>query len=297
MGITELNKSGSETKLQLAASYESVGNFLHAIQIYTSLIEEDETNLEFYIRFVNLYQKMGRISEAGKLIDKLVNSVSDNDYAFLFASDFMIRHSYWNKALNIITRIDADNFPIVHYWAGLCCYRLNDHDNARTHLCRAKSFGRQNEFFNRAVLLLAQIEYDGKNYKIAQQYIDEIKNDETENWEVNLLSGKIYLELGMFAHSSKNIQIALNQNKTNPEILSIAVKSFFLNDEPVRSERAFNELMELSDNIPAETYYYYGIVLKKQNEVDKAKDFFHLALKIEPGFEPAIGELNKLKFK
>src|SRR5690606_17723908 len=102
------------------------------------------------------------ISEAEKLINKLVNSVANNDYAFLFACDFMIRHSFWKKALNIITRIDADNFPIIHYWAGLCCYNLEDLDTAKTHLCQAKSFGRRKEFFNRAVLLLAKIEYDQK---------------------------------------------------------------------------------------------------------------------------------------
>lgn len=294
MGINRLNELKFQEKLKLAASYESLENYLHAIQIYTALINEDESYIDTYISFVSLYERMDRIPEAVKVIDRMVKSNPENEYAFLFSAEFYIHYSYWSKALDIIPKIDCQSFPIVDYWFGICYFNLKEFNSARVYL---KNFSIKNidaDYNFGATLLLAKVEYELNNFQIALDYAEKILYFDSENRDLNLLLARIYYKLDMYNHAAQNIEKALKNKKNDSAIIEQAAKIFYKSGELKKAEKLFNLLFETTDQISAEVYYYIGAIANANEQFDKALYYFEFALKIEPDFRPAIESLRNL---
>lgn len=294
MGISKLNELKFQEKLKLAASYESLDNYLHAIQIYTSLINEDSSYIDSYISYASLYERMGKIPEALKIIDKLIKSNPGNDYALLFAAEFNLHYSYWNETVEIISNLDSKEFPVVDYWFGLCYYNLKEFYSAREYL---EKFCKQNPDVDQspeATLLLAKIEFELNNYKVALKYAEKIQYYDPDNWELNLIMTKIFYKLDMYSHAAQQADKALNNKKNNPEIIETAAIIYFKSGDIKKAEKFFKLLLETSDNISAEVYFYFGAIETLHKRFDKARNYLELALKIEPDFRPAIEALQKL---
>lgn len=297
MGINRLNELKFQEKLKLAASYESLENYLHAIQIYTSLINEDESYIDTYISFVSLYERMGRIPEAVKVLERLIQSNPENEYALLFTVEFYTHYSYWTKALDIIPKIDCQSFPVVDYWSGICYFNLKEFNSARDYL---KNFSKKNIDADNnfsATLLLAKVEYELNNFRIALDYTEKILYFDSENWELSLLLAKIYYKMDMYSHAAKNIEKALKNKKNDPEIIEEAAKIFYKSGELKKAEKLFILLFEITDQISAEAYYYMGAIADVNELSDKARNYFEIALKIEPDFRPAIESIQKLNLQ
>ena len=281
-----------QDKLALAASYESLDNNLHAIQIYTALINEDETYLESYFRLVELYEKTGRIEQASAVIERMVEVNNRNEYALISASEFYLFHTKWREALAVMYFIDSADFPIIQYWKGLCYYSLNQFESAIAPLKESYKYYKNEDYTPQVILLLAKVEFELGNFKSALKYAEKYEFIDSKNWEINLIFAKLFLEMDMLTHAAKNIGTALKKNKKNAEIIKTAAKIFLKNDELGKAEKYFNLLKENSDEISADVYLSLADLAAKRKDIEKAQLYYELALKIDPEYEAAIDALN-----
>lgn len=294
MGIALFEKIKFSEKLNLASGFESLGNYLHALQIYTSLIESDETYIEPYLRLVMLYEKTGRVEEAGKVLEKMTEVNKTNDYALIFASEFFIRFSNWEKALSVVENIDASVYPVAYYWSGLCNYNLKNYGHARESLEYLRKIDGKYEYWSHALFLLANIEFDTGNYNQALEFAKEIEYVYTDNWELYLLLAKIYYKLDMIIHADEKITKALKFAKGNPKVYESAAKIFLKAGKLKKSEKYFDLLMESTDEISAEIYSSMASIAEANKEPEKARLYYELALSIDSGYRPAMNALNWL---
>lgn len=294
MGVALSEQIKFTEKLNLASGFESLGNYLHALQIYTSLIESDETYIEPYLRLVLLYEKTGRIEEAGKVLDKMTTVNPKNDYALIFASEFFIRFSNWEKALSVVVNIDESVYPISYYWSGLCNYNLKNYEQARESLEYLRKIDSKYEYWSHALFLLANIEFDTGKYNQALEFANEIEFVYTDNWELYLLLAKIYYKLDMIIHADEKITKALKFAKGNSKVYESAAKIFLKAGKLKKSEKYFDLLMESTDEISAEIYSSMASIAEANKEPEKARLYYELALSIDSGYRPAMNALNWL---
>jgi tetratricopeptide (TPR) repeat protein len=293
MGINSMNYSRYKEKLNLAANFEEEQNYLHAMQIYISIIKEDENHIESYLRLIKLLERTGRTDKAVNVVEKLVDLNSDNDYALLFASEFYMFYSEWKEAIKIISRLNPHDYPIVNYWLGLCHYNLKEFEAALIVL--KNSYNKvEEEYKYQLILLLAKIEFELGDYSSAILYAEEYSQFNSGDWEVNLLLAKIYWQLDMLTNASQKIEKAFKKAKHNIEICETAVRIFFKIGEYVKAEKYIDQIIELRDEISAEVYFYIGSIAENKSEHDKAMHYYELALKIDPELNLAKNSLDNL---
>lgn len=297
MGIRVIEQFKNDEKLNLASSYESTGNYLHALQIYIALIEADASNVEAYIRLVILYEKTGRIEEAETVIDKLIIANQNSDYALIFATEFTLRYSHWSKALDVLKKIDAAAYPIAYYWSGLCNYNLKNYNQAKSSLEHLRKVDDKYEYWRHALFLLANIEFDTGNYNNALDYAQKIEYVYSDNWELYLLLAKIYLKLDMIVHAEEKIMKSLKFAKEKSSVIETAAIIFLRAGKYKKSEKYFNLLLESTDEISAEVYSSIGSIAEANKELEKARLYYELALSIDSGYQPAMSALNWLNLQ
>lgn len=283
-----------QKKLSLAASYESLENYLHAIQIYTSLIEEDESYIETYLRFIKLYERTGRTEEAVKVVDKMITLNPKKDYALITSVEFYMQYSFWEKAAEVLSALDAADYPFIDYWRGLCYYNLKNYDAARFPLEYYYKNSDVDDLATQVLLLLVKVEFELCNFEVALEYAKKFEYLDSHNWEINLLFANIYFELDMLTHAVIKIEKAFRRKKRKPEIMETAAKIYFRSGEYDKAEKYFDLLLESTDEISAEVYSYIAAIAKERKEFDKAQLYYELALKIDPGFQTAMNALNYL---
>lgn len=294
MGIELSEQFKIKEKLNLASSYESTGNYLHALQIYMSLIEADGTYVEAYIRLVILYERTGRIEEAERVIDNLTKANQHSDYALIFATEFLLRYSYWMRALDVVEKIDSNVYPIAYYWSGLCNYNLRNYDQAKLSLEHLRKVDDKYEYWRHALFLLANIEFETGKYNNALEHAQKIEYVYSDNWELYLLLAKIYLKLDMIVHAEEKIIKSLKFAKEKSIVIETAAKIFLRAGKYKKAEKYFNLLLESTDEISAEVYSNIGSIAEANKELEKARLYYELALSIDSGYQPAINALNWL---
>lgn len=286
-----------QEKISLASSYESLENYLHAIQIYTSLINEDENYLEPYFRLIQLYEKTGRIEQAAKVVNRMTRSNFNNDYALITAAEFHIFHSNWKDALNAMSNLDLTDYPIINYWKGLCYFNLKEYEFALISLEYSYEYYQGEDYGPNVIMLLAKAEYELGNFKSALFYAEKYEFIDPEDWEINLLLAQICFELDLLTKASIKIEKALRKNTDNVETIKMAAKINYKNGNIEYAEKYFNLFLEKSDEVSAEIYSSMASIALKRNDLEKARLYFELALKIEPGLTSAANALNSITFK
>lgn len=294
MGIIAVDKFNFQEKLDLAASYESLENYLHAIQIYTALLEKDNTFVEIYLRLINLYERTGRIDKAAKVSEKMISVNAKNDYALLMAAEFYMRNSYWEEASHILNELDAADYPYIYYWLGLCYYNLKEYRLAKYPLEYYLENCEIDDWVAYVRILLAKVEFELGNFEASLEHCKNFEYLDSHNWEINLMFAKNYLELDMLTHASIKIEKAFRRKKRKPEILETAAKIFYRSGEFEKAEKYLNLLMECSDGLSAEVYSMIAGVAKVKKDLIKSRTYYELALKIDPDYQLAVRELEKL---
>lgn len=293
-GNNRMDKFNFNEKLNLALSYESLGKNLHSIQIYTRLIIEDKSYVDGYISLINLYEKEGRIEEALNVLEHLLENNHHNDYALIYSTEFLLKHEYWEKALIVLIKIDSTVYPIVHYWRGLCNYNLKNYFDAKTALEQLRKTDDKYEFWVHVLFLLAAIEFEMGNLPGALEYAKKMEFVDSDNKEINLLLAKIYFNLDMNTHAEEKIRKAIKLKQADPETLETAAKIYFKSGDYKKSGKYFSLLLESTDELSAEVYYYIAAIANEAQDFDKAELYYKLALKIDSSYNPALDALNYL---
>ena len=98
-------------RLNTAKEFETEGKFLHAAQIYHSLISDYPEYIEAYINLADIYQANGYVESAEKILKSILAKQPHNNEIKLYLSQFYMQNKDWAKALELLSGLSSkDSF-------------------------------------------------------------------------------------------------------------------------------------------------------------------------------------------
>ncbi len=282
-GNDELNdKSTIDYKLATASEFVSLGKYLHAMQIYASILEEDPNNIEANFNLAEIYIQTGKLELVVSLLKKLLESEPENQEARLYFGQLMLRNSRWHEAINVLSYIMPNEKPVVSFFLGYANFMLQDYEIAKINFENYLKHGGENELLYEANLFLAKIEVEVNNYESALEFLKKTEPLYSNYWELHYYYAKCYYSLGMDEHSVLAIEKAIKFNPKEIKNYSLAGKIYLKDGEYLKAENNFKKFIELSQDISSEIYAELGEACLGTKKPKDALNYFELALKIDP---------------
>jgi tetratricopeptide (TPR) repeat protein len=282
----------NDYQLQKAIEFEESGNYLHAIQIYQSLLDDQIYGRNSTLRLVGIYEKLNKIEPAVKVLDKyLSNSPLDYDFIKYFGH-FLISHSYNQKALQILNEFDFESKPEAYFLAGIAYFGLEDYENSKLNFLQLLAYSEKTELFVDTYLFLAKINLKLNNIDDAHEVLGKIRKSKTSNFEFYLIDAQIHFSKGMFFHAYELIREAEKLSKDNPEVAMWAGKILLKMDEYSKAESYLLRYVKTQPS--SEAYSMLGWACLKNRKIKDAETYFGKALNIEPENQSALEGKSKL---
>jgi tetratricopeptide (TPR) repeat protein len=243
-----------EHKIKKAVEFEKSGKYLHAIQIYSSLIKEYPDFIDSFIRLALLYEKTEQIDSAIDVYKTGLDLNSENTDLSISSGQFFIRNKLWNDALSVLIDLSPEEKPLVSLLIADAYFHLNEHELSKMHLLRFIISNEQPELIHEAYLYLAKIEYLFSRFEDALKYICKAELLLNDFWELHFVKSKILYKLKMHSHSAKAIECALKLNSKEPELQSWAGKIYIECEEFEKAESHLNKFLELQQSASTKTH-------------------------------------------
>lgn len=282
MGIELENKFKIDYKMKLAGDYIAEGKLLHALQIYEGIINEEPSYIGAYMGLSETYEQLGNITPAINLLKDFLEINPESKELRFYLGQFLLRHSQWEDAIEILSFILPEEDPLVCFLIGYCNFMLSDYEVAEINFTTFISAPGQSELFYEANLYLAKIEIKLFDFDKALKYAKKAEVLYNNYWELSSIYADIYYNLGMHAHAVVPIEKAIKLNPNETKLYDLAGKIYFKLGDFYKAEKSFLKLIESSEDITADAYTSLAETFMKENKVKDALQYFELALKIDP---------------
>ena len=268
-------------KLNTAKEFETEGKFLHAIQIYHSLISEFPGHIEAYINLADLYQMNGQNKSAEKVLKQILAEQPENNEIKLYLAQFFMQNKEWLKALQLLSGLSSEE-PFVSYLNGYCYFKLSNYEKARLFFLNFITSDEEPELVYEAYYLLAKTEFELNQFENSLKYAKKAGYMYNNHWELSLLIAKNYFSLEMFAHASDSILKGLKQKKEEAVLYEWAGKINMKLDNFVKARTYFQKHIELKEKTTSGDYAYLAEACLKSGKLNEALDFYDTAIKLDP---------------
>lgn len=274
-------------KLKSAIDFEVSGKFLHAMQIYNSLIEKFPDEMDPYFNLVSLYEKLDNFDAAGSLLKDLLEAHPDSLEIRLFTGQFFLRSQRWNDAIDILAIISPEEEPIVSFFLGYSHFMLNEFELSKVNFMNFIVVENKSELYHEALIYLAKIEIELKNFEKALDYTTKALSIYSNNWELYLVTSIAYYYLGMYAHAVSTVYKACKLNEKDLSVNEWAGKIYYKSGDYLKAEKYFLYVIEHQDDTSPEIYTYLGEACLHSKKTKDAIKYFELALKLDPNNKKA----------
>ncbi|MCX6149443.1 MAG: tetratricopeptide repeat protein [Ignavibacteriales bacterium] len=285
-----------EYKIKKANDFESEGKFLHAIQIYKSIIEMDSKYSLAYVKLADLYDRIGKHEAAISLLNNFLLEYSDDKEIRLFLGQILINHLLWNEAIEILSYFTPEEQPLASFLLGYAYFMNHELEISKINFQNFLSFSSNVEFNAEANLYIAKISIGLNQFNEALEAAKKAEEIFGYNWEVHLVYAIISYQKGMYLHALASIEKAKNLNPQEISLNEWAGKIHFKLGDYVNAEKYFLEYVKNSE-ADALTYSYLGLVCLNFNKQKDAKIYFDRALKLDPNNEIALDGKKKCSRK
>jgi tetratricopeptide (TPR) repeat protein len=281
-----------EYKIKKAADLESEGKYLHAMQIYNNIIDSEPKYSLAYVKLADLYDRLGKHESAIKLLANFLHEFSDDNEVRLFLGQILINHSQWNDAVDILSYFNPQEQPLASFLLGYAGFMNNEPEIAKINFKNFLAYSNNIEFNAEALLYLAKININLKEYDEAFESAKKAEEIFGYNWEVHLTYAIINYHKGMYLHALGSVEKAIELNPQEFSLKEWAGKIHFKLGDYINAEKYFLEFVNNSE-ASAAAYSFLGLVYLNSNKIKDAKKYFDLALKLDPDNEIALDGKKK----
>lgn len=283
MGMNQQNETYQlKHKLSTASNLVAEGKFLHAIQIYNSVIDAFPAEKETYYKLISLYEKLNNIEAAHTLLKELLEQDPEDKELRLYIAHFLFRNEFWDETLEVLEFITPEEDPIVSFFNGYCHYMLKDYDLASISFEKLVALKRDSEFAPDAYIHLAKICIIKTDYDKALGYMKMAELYFGSHYEVHLLYAIIHSYLGMNEHAVTRIQKALKFKKIDPAVYEWAGKIYLKTNDHKKANTYFNKYLDEAQEPSPDVYAQMGLIRMLDEKYEEAKEYIETALKLDP---------------
>lgn len=288
MGIELEEKLYIEHKLKLAGDYEAQGKHLHAIQIYTALLNQYPLLIEACFSLAEIYQQSDKINAAVGIISSMIEKDFENIEKRMYAGQFYLKNSMWSEAIDVLEIVMAEEKSYVSYLRGFAYYQLKDYELSKINFLNYVIRESDNSLKQEGYLFLAKNCIELNDFQSAVNFLKKIETTYSSYWEFQYLSAVVYQNLGMMEHALTNIEKAIKLNSKNPDIFALAGQLQLRQGDYKKAERRFHKCIELKKDISPEIYTGLAEACLKSDKMEDALIYYDTALKLDPKNSAAL---------
>lgn len=275
-------------KLKIARQYEEQGKYLHAIQIYQSLIEEYSESPELFLSLSHLYENTNRIEPAIDLLKSFLIENPESKEVRLALSQLLLRNSMWNEAIEMLSILPEGEEPLSMFFMGYAHFMLKEFEHARIYFEKFCNLDEKTELRHEAFIYLAKIEIELKNFERALSFARKAEVIYSNFWELNLIFAVAYYHLGMYAHALLPVEKAIKSNPREAGVYEWAGKIYLKLGDYLKAEKYFLKYIESVEEASSDTYTKLAQACLGVRKTKAALDYFDIAIKLDPQNNYAI---------
>ncbi len=284
-----------QLKIEKAQRFADEGKTLHAVQLYTKIIEEHPESLEASFGLAGLYEKLENIDAAENILSELLEENSDNKDVRLFFGHFLFRQGKWDETIEVLSFFSPDEIPLASFFIGYSHYMLLEYELARISFENFVKSGKETEFLQDAYIYLAKTHINLTNFDLALLYAKQAEAYYSNYYELHLLFAIIYYYLTMTAHAVTSIEKTIKLNKSDLSVNEWAGKIYLKSGDYKKAEKYLTKFIEESSEVSPEIYSHLGITYLYTNKIKDAENYFNLALKFDPKNKVALEAVKNLE--
>lgn len=274
-------------RIRQAHDFEAQGKFLHALQIYTSLLIEFPDKNEVYYGLSGLYEHLGKLDTAFSLLNSHLKENPENNELRIFLGQLLLKHSKWEEAVETLSFVLPEEEPAVSFFIGYANFMLKEYEMAKISFNNFISSKGQTELLYEANVYLAKIELKLKEYDSALKYAKKAEIIYSNFWELNSIYAETYLKLGMYEHAVAPIEKAIKLNPEEPSPYELAGKIYLKIGDYSKAEKYFLSYIERIEDVSSDTYANLAEACLNVEKTKDALAYFDIAIKLDPGNKTA----------
>jgi tetratricopeptide (TPR) repeat protein len=282
-----MDEREQEFKFNKAMEYEKEGKLLHAIQIYSSLIDTESFRRDSSMQLHKIYEGMERIEHASRILAEYLAEFPDDHELKKYYSLFLIKHSLYEDAIDQLSSLSAAEIPEVKFLSGLTRFFMKEFEESAINLTDFINENKASEYSYDAYLYLAKAQLELNNIEKALEAARGADKIFSNNEELQLLLAKIYLLKGMNFHAFESVSKGLRINKESHQMNELAGRISFELGEYDKAENHLSKLIAAADQSD-EVYTLLGLIYLKKLEYGKAEEMFSRALELNANNELAL---------
>lgn len=282
-----MDKYQLDHKMKLGHDFESQGKLLHAAQIYNSVLEEFPDYADVYFKLANLYDLMGNIRPAVKLLKDFLEKNPDDKDVRMFLGQFLLKNNFWDDSIEVLSYILPEEEPVVAFFVGYAHFMQEEFELAKLNLLNFLSYQENSELLHEANIYMAKIELRLKNYESALSYAKRSDSIYSNFWELNQIYAETYYNLGMYAHAVAPIEKAIKLNPGEALPYEWAGKVYLKLGEYQKAEKKFLQYIETIEDASSDIYTKLAEACLKNKNPKDALAYYDIAIKLDPSNEIA----------
>lgn len=201
----------------LGMTWFRLGNYARAAEFLSGVVDPQPTDINIYYALASSLIKQGRADAADRVIGEIRIITGDGPQVHLLLAEKYYSSGAVAKALAELSEVATSNSntPLVHYYAGLLCLKLDKRDEATREFERELAL---NPNDTQARYSLADVLLAGKNVERGLALIREVIQARPEHSEARYALGKALLQRGDLDGAIDNLERASKLEPGKPEI-------------------------------------------------------------------------------
>ena len=271
----------TENKLRMASQFEDEKKYLHALQIYGPLINDEQYKKIACLRLSNIYEKLNNSKKARQLLQCYCETETDDYSVKKYFAHFLLRHKLYEECLNVLSSIPKEENNELFFLSGYANYNLGEFEIAKINFNSFIESEKKSELLFEAHHYLAKVFLNQGKLEEAERSTANSEKLFTQNPDLKLTQAIIYFYKEMYHHAYEKIRKALALNEAEPNYMKWAGKILMKMEDYKKAEDYLLSYINVSKP-DAELYLLLGSACLNTNKISEAKSFFEKALEIDP---------------
>jgi len=280
-----------EYKFNLAMEYEKEEKYLHAIQLYTYLLNAPSYKRDSAVQLHRIYEKINNIEQASKAVKNYLNDVPDDFEVRKYYALFLMKHSFYEEGAEQLSMLSAAEIPEIKFLTGLNGFFRKDYNTAAVDLTDFLSVNGSSDYLHDAYFYLSKSHLELNNIEKALEAAREADKIFSNSEELQLLLAKIYLLKGLNLHAFDSVSKGLRINNESRQMNELAGRILIEIGEFDKAENHLNKIVGESDQ-QDEILTLLGLIHLKKAEYKKAEELFSKALTLNPFNRHALEKIK-----
>lgn len=270
-----------ESKFEKAEQFFNEKKYLHAIQIYQSLLDLPHLKRKAVIKLIEIFGIQNQFDSAVNVFKRYLSEEENDEDMLTFYAQFLIKNERYLEAHDVLSSISNDKRPERNFLMGIVNYYLEDYQIAVINFAEFIKRNKKSELLPQAHLFLSKCYLKKNEISLALEHAKESEKIYNQDYEVYSTLAIIFYEKEMYYHALDNIQKSIKLNTGDINSLLWSGRILLKMGEPEQAKKILEYSVDIS-NENIETLNMLGMISLEASDYNSAEEYFNKVVKLDP---------------